>query len=90
VQIADNVIIAGQVGVKEQVKIGAHAVIGAQSAVLRDVPAGTFVSGSPARPHRDTMRAYASMMHGPDLQKQVASLIARIAALEAQLGQTDA
>jgi hypothetical protein len=36
------------------------------------------------------MRAYASMMQGADLQKQVASLIARIAALEAQLGQTDA
>jgi UDP-3-O-[3-hydroxymyristoyl] glucosamine N-acyltransferase len=90
VQIANNAIIAGQAGIKEQVKVGPHAIIGAQSAVLRDVPAGTFVSGSPARPHRETLRGYASMMQGSDLQKQVASLIERIAALEAQLGQPSA
>ena len=90
VQIANNAIIAGQAGVKEQVKIGPHAIIGAQSAVLRDVPGGTFVSGSPARPHRETLRGYASMMQGADLQKQVASLMERIAALEAQLGHPGA
>jgi UDP-3-O-[3-hydroxymyristoyl] glucosamine N-acyltransferase len=90
VQIANNAIIAGQAGIKEQVKIGPHAIIGAQSAVLRDVPGGTFVSGSPARPHRETLRAYASMMQGADLQKQVASLMERIAALEAQLGHPSA
>lgn len=82
VTLGDRVIMAGQAGVKEQVKIGAGAVVAGRSAVFGDIPAGAFVSGTPARPHREALKAQAAVGKVPDLMSRVKDLEKRLAALE--------
>jgi UDP-3-O-[3-hydroxymyristoyl] glucosamine N-acyltransferase len=82
VEVGHHVIIAGQSGVKEQVKIGAGAVIGAQTGVMGDVPAGAFVSGYGAKPHKEVLRSAAAVNQLPDLLKKVREMERRLKQLE--------
>ena len=50
VHVGDWVIFGGFAGVHQFCRIGAHAFIGMYSAISRDVPAYTMISGSPAVP----------------------------------------
>jgi UDP-N-acetylglucosamine acyltransferase len=50
VDIGDWVILAGYAGVHQFCKVGAHAFLGNNAAVTRDVPPYLLVSGSPAEP----------------------------------------
>lgn len=59
--VGDRVILAGQAGVIDHVHIGDNVKVGAKSLVIADIPAGTSVSGIPARPHRDFLRSVATM-----------------------------
>lgn len=87
VEVGNNVIIAGQAGVKEQTKIGDRAIIGAQTGVLGDVPAGAFVSGYGAKPHKDNLRALAAMNRFPDAMEKMRDMERRLQQLEALLAQ---
>lgn len=51
VEIDDYVILAGFTGVHQFCKIGAHAFIGNNTAVTRDVPPYVMAVGQPAEPH---------------------------------------
>jgi UDP-3-O-[3-hydroxymyristoyl] glucosamine N-acyltransferase len=82
VTLGDGVIMAGQSGVKEQVKIGAGAVVAGRAAVFGDIAPGAFVSGTPARPHREALKAQAALGRVPDLLTRVKELEKRLAALE--------
>ncbi|MGE4528374.1 MAG: UDP-3-O-(3-hydroxymyristoyl)glucosamine N-acyltransferase [Rhodospirillaceae bacterium] len=55
-RFADFVVAGGQAGITGHLKIGAGARIGAQSGVMRDVPAGQTVIGSPAVPAKEHWR----------------------------------
>lgn len=77
-QIGNNVILAGQVGVVGHIVIGDNVMVGAQSGVVRDVPANNAVSGSPAFPHREWLKAVASFQFLPDLRRRLAALERRI------------
>ncbi len=59
--IGDNVVIAGQVGIKDNISIGENSIILAKSAVFRSVPPNRTYSGIPARPHKETLRAWARL-----------------------------
>ena len=50
VEIGDWVILAGYAGIHQFCKVGAHAFLGNNAAVTRDVPPFLLVSGSPAEP----------------------------------------
>jgi UDP-3-O-[3-hydroxymyristoyl] glucosamine N-acyltransferase len=86
VTLGDRVIMAGQSGAKEQVKIGAGAVVAGRAAVFGDIAPGAFVSGTPARPHREALKAQASLGKVPDLLTRVKELEKRLAALEKDAG----
>jgi acetyltransferase-like isoleucine patch superfamily enzyme len=49
VEIGDNCYIASGTTIKNGIKIGAGALVGLGSNVIRDVPAGSVVAGNPAR-----------------------------------------
>ena len=89
VETGKNVIIAGQAGVKEQVKIGEQSVVAAQSGVFGDIPARTYVSGYPARPHKESLKAAAAANQVPDLLKKFRDMEARMAQMEARLADKD-
>jgi len=64
------VVIAGQVGIADHITLGDNAQVGAQSGVMRDVPSGQVVLGSPGRPERDAKRILVSMERLPEILKE--------------------
>lgn len=60
-RVGDRVVLAGQAGLVGHIEIGDDARIGAQAGVITSVPAKGAVSGYPARPHREFLRAQAAL-----------------------------
>jgi UDP-3-O-[3-hydroxymyristoyl] glucosamine N-acyltransferase len=73
--VGDDVILAGQVGVIDHLEIGAGARIGAKSGLYGDVPARTVVSGLPARPHREALRAQATLYRLAKIVDELEALV---------------
>jgi UDP-3-O-[3-hydroxymyristoyl] glucosamine N-acyltransferase len=59
--LEDYVIVAAQGGLTGHLTIGTGARIGAQAGVMRDVPAGESVMGSPSMPHRQFWRQITTL-----------------------------
>jgi UDP-3-O-[3-hydroxymyristoyl] glucosamine N-acyltransferase len=70
----DYVVMAGQVGVPDHVRIGHRAVLGAKSGIMRDVPDDTTVIGIPATPERDQMAKQAAFARLPEMRRQLREL----------------
>jgi UDP-3-O-[3-hydroxymyristoyl] glucosamine N-acyltransferase len=81
--VEDDVMLAGQVGVAGHIRIGKGVVATAQTGIPNSIDAGELVSGYPAIPNRDWLKAAAIFRHLPELKKRVAELEQRIAELEA-------
>jgi len=73
-RIGKYVTFGGQAGVQGHIQIGDGATIGGQSGVLGDVPAKAVVSGYPARPHKESLRAQAGMFKLPEILKRLRAL----------------
>jgi UDP-3-O-[3-hydroxymyristoyl] glucosamine N-acyltransferase len=69
VTVGDYATLAGKVGVVDHVHIGARSVVGGNSVVSKDVPEGAFVTGYPARPHRQWMESQAALSRLPGILK---------------------
>tara|TARA_B100002003_G_scaffold103677_1_gene96336 strand:+ start:152 stop:427 length:276 start_codon:yes stop_codon:yes gene_type:complete len=54
--IEDNVTLAGQVGVIGHLTIGKGSIVASKSAVYQSLKPDSFVSGIPARPHKNRLR----------------------------------
>jgi UDP-3-O-[3-hydroxymyristoyl] glucosamine N-acyltransferase len=67
----DYVVVAGQAGVADHIHIGAGAVIGARSAVSREVPPGARFLGIPARPEGEQKRILVSLDRLPAVCRDV-------------------
>jgi UDP-3-O-[3-hydroxymyristoyl] glucosamine N-acyltransferase len=80
--IGDKVILAGQSGLAGHLVVGPGAVVGARAGVTKDVPAGSYVTGFPAAPHKQAAEINAHVQRLPQLKKRVADLEKRIAELE--------
>ena len=87
--LGDHVTLAGQVGVAGHTTIGDHVVATAQTGIPNDVEPRSFVSGYPAIPNREWLKASALVRRLPELRRQVIALGERLAVIEARLG-TDA
>ena len=61
-ELDDNVVLGGQAGVADHVKIGFGAQVGGQSGVSKDIPAGGQYNGTPARPIKEAYREKALIM----------------------------
>lgn len=85
-RIGRNVTLAGQVGVAGHLEVGENTIATAQTGIPNSVPANTMVSGYPAIENRAWLKSSAIFNRLPDLQRTVRRLEARIAELEARLG----
>ena len=59
--LEDDVLLAGQAGLAGHLRVGRGARVAAQAGVIGDIPAGSTVSGYPARPHREVLRQAATL-----------------------------
>lgn len=60
-RVGNRVVLAGQSGMIGHLEIGDDVRVAAQAGVISSLVAGEEVSGFPARPHREFMRAVAAM-----------------------------
>jgi UDP-3-O-[3-hydroxymyristoyl] glucosamine N-acyltransferase len=88
-QVGRWVAMGGQAGIVGHIKIGDQARIGAQAGVGQEVKAGETVSGSPAFPHREWLRAQVVFPKLPEMRKNLSALEKRVEALEKILGRRD-
>lgn len=70
----DNVIAAGQAGFAGHLRIGKGSMIGGQSGLNHDLPAKSYVRGSPAYPFREAHRLEVFKKQLPELYKRVESI----------------
>jgi len=83
--LEDSIVLGGQVGVGDHITIGEGSVVGAQGGVISDLPAGSFVSGYPAGPHREKMKVEAAIKRVPELLRTIRQLSRRVSELEAEI-----
>jgi len=83
--LGDRVILAARAAVSDHVTVGEDSVIMGYGAAISDVPPGSQVSGFPARPHHEVMRAQAAAARLPEIIASVRSLQRRVEALEAAI-----
>ena len=74
--------LGGRASATNHLEIGEGARVTFGSTVTRDVPEGETVSGYPARPHREQLRAQALMARLPKLTARVERLEGALAALQ--------
>ena len=70
-RVGKGVVMGGQSGIGNQASVGDGVTIGARSAVIGDVPAGTTVSGYPARPHREDLKRHANVSRIPKIHERL-------------------
>ena len=70
-KLGDYVTLAGKVGVVGHIEIGSRSVVGGNSVVAKSLPEGSFVTGFPARPHREWTEAQAALNRLPRLMRQL-------------------
>jgi len=83
--LEDSVIMAGQSGATGHVHLGRGAVVGAKSAVTKDVPDAAHVAGIPAGDVAEWREMVALSRRLPELRRMISELEARLAALESRL-----
>lgn len=85
--LEDRVIMAGQSGATGHVRLGAGAIVGAKSAVTKDIGAGEHVAGVPAVDVAEWREAAVLVRRLPELRRALAAMEARLAALELELNR---
>jgi UDP-3-O-[3-hydroxymyristoyl] glucosamine N-acyltransferase len=83
--LEDRVIMAGQSGATGHVRLGAGAIVGAKSAVTKDIGAGEHVAGVPAVDVAEWREAAVLVRRLPELRRALAAMEARLATLESEL-----
>lgn len=70
VEIGKGCVLAGHVGVSDHVRLGDQVNVLAKSAVFKDVPSRSTVSGQPAMDHRRALRIEALRRRLPELYRE--------------------
>lgn len=81
----DYVRCGGQVGVADHAHIGTGATLGAKSGVSSHVPDGEHYLGAPARPEKETVKAYLVVGKLPEMRTQLRELEVTVRQLRAEL-----
>lgn len=76
------VVLGGQAGATDHVKIGDGVQIAAKSAVFNDIPDNVTVSGIPARDNRRNIREWVAVQRLPELLRDFRQLAKRLERME--------
>ena len=79
----------GQAAVAGHVKIGDYVTIAGRGGVTKDVADRSALAGLPAVPHRDWLKASSSMVHLPEMRRELAQLKKQITELTAKLNSQE-
>ncbi len=77
-EVGRNVTLAGQVGIAGHIGIGDNVVVAGRSGVTKTIPKDTFVSGFPAKPHKQEKKIKACIQRLPKLFEKVSKLERKI------------
>ena len=72
--IEDNVTLAGQVGIIDHLNIGKGTIVASKSAVYQSLKPNSFVSGIPARYHKERLRQDVVINQLPDILNRIRKL----------------
>jgi UDP-3-O-[3-hydroxymyristoyl] glucosamine N-acyltransferase len=86
-KLGTGVVLGGQVAIRDHITVGDGAMVAATSGVIKDVPPKSIVSGTPALPHRQTLREQGALRRLPELDVQVRKLQDEIEAIKKALGK---
>jgi UDP-3-O-[3-hydroxymyristoyl] glucosamine N-acyltransferase len=75
-RLGNDVILSGHVGVTDHLAIGDRVQVAAKSAVIGNVPADSVLSGNPARPNRQVLRAQAALYRLAPIVGELENLVA--------------
>jgi UDP-3-O-[3-hydroxymyristoyl] glucosamine N-acyltransferase len=75
-------VVGGQSSIRDHVTVGDGAMVAGASGVAEDVPPRTIYSGTPALPHRQSLREQKALRRLPDLQVQIQALKEEIEAMK--------
>lgn len=78
VTIGRNCVLAGQAGVIDHVRIGDGVTVMVKTAVTKDVPPNTVISGMFGRPHREQLKIEAALRRLPQIYAEWRKLKARL------------
>jgi UDP-3-O-[3-hydroxymyristoyl] glucosamine N-acyltransferase len=81
-KIGKNFLAGGQVGIADHITVGDNVIMAAKTGVTKDIPSGSFVSGSPHLEIKAWRKAWASIPQLYDLIREVRKLKKRIEELE--------
>jgi UDP-3-O-[3-hydroxymyristoyl] glucosamine N-acyltransferase len=81
-KVGKNFIAGGQVGIPDHITIGDDVIIAAKSGITKNLPSGSFVSGSPHLDIKVWRKAWAAIPQLYDLIREIRKLKKRIEDLE--------
>lgn len=84
-RLGSGVVLGGQTAVRDHIQMGDGSMAAACSAIAEDVDPKSIVSGTPALPHRQSLREQAALRRLPDLVVQVRKLQEELDALRKRL-----
>jgi UDP-3-O-[3-hydroxymyristoyl] glucosamine N-acyltransferase len=73
--VEDDVFLGGQAGLADHVHVGRGARVTSGGGAIGDVEAGATVTGFPARPHREFLRAQAALYRLADIVDHLEALV---------------
>lgn len=85
-ELGDYAVVASQSGIAGHLKLGRQSTVGAKSGVMRDIPDGGTVLGSPAMPDKQMKRQWIGMQQLPEMIRRVRELEKLVATLSEKLG----
>lgn len=86
-KLGNVVIVGGQASVRDHVSVSDGCMIAGTSGVAEDVPPNSIYSGTPALPHRQSLREQKALRRLPDMQVQIKALSDEIEALKKRLDE---
>ena len=84
-RLGRGVVLGGQVGIVGHIELGDGVMVGAKSGVNNDLPPGAIVSGYPAIPHKDWLRASVVAGKLPEMRRTLRRLEREVEALRVAL-----